>query len=252
MGILTEIKPQEQVADLSRKVIGVYGPAGIGKSTLASCFPDVIFAATEAGLSHLENVSKVNITSWDEPLKKQEDGTVFGGFLPFCAEIAGGTHPYKVVCIDTFDNLTKLCTEYKCKELGIDDISDYKKFGAYHLVTEELHRVIRKLSLSKYGLILVSHVKYEEKESKTKKWEKATISVSGKNRDVMLDICDPLLFMDSEMKGDQEVGIIRTKPSMYWEAKDKIQALPDAIEYPLNNPKVAYDKIVAAFGKKGE
>ena len=86
--------------------------------------------------------------------------------------------------------------------------------------------------------------------SKTKEWNRATISVSGKNRGVMFDICDPLLFMDSEMKGDDEIGVIRTKPSIFHEAKDKAQVLPSDIEYPLNDTKVAFDVISKAFGGK--
>jgi len=223
-----------KVNDLSEKVTGIYGRAGIGKSTLASMWEDVYFTATEAGLFHLSDVKKVNVTSWKQ-------------FLEICKEFVAGGHKYKTLAIDTWDNLCDLCRENKCAELNIDDIGDYKKFGAHHLVTQELQRVITKLSLTEYGLILISHYKEEERTSKTKKWNRATISASGKNKDIMLNICDPLLFMDSEMKGDEEVGIIRTKPSIYWEAKDKGQVLPDSIEYPLNDTKVAYEVIRKAF-----
>ena len=168
-------------------------------------------------------------------------------FLQFCKEFYSGGHKYKTLCIDTYDNLCKLCTEWKCKELGIEDISDYKKFGAYHLVTEELSRIIRKLSQSDYGLILISHYHEEEMSSKTKSWKRATISVSGKNRAVMLDICDPLLFMDSQMKGEEEIGIIRTKPSIYWEAKDKARVLPESIEFQPDKPETVYETIHKAF-----
>ena len=215
------------------------------KSKLASLFNDVIFAATEAGLGHL-SVDKVNITSWNFPLEKKNN-IIVGGFLPFCAELMNGNSKYKTVAIDTFENLAQLCTEWKCEELNIKDISDYKKFGAYHLVTEELNRVIRKLSQSPYGLILISHFKQEEIETKTRKIPRATISIGGKNRDVMLNICDLLLYMDSKIVGDNEIGIIRTKPSIYYEAKDKLQVLPEEIEYPLDKPDVAYREIVKYF-----
>jgi len=233
MSLINNI-PEEKITDLSSKVIGIYGRAGLGKTTLASQFDGVYFAETESGLSHLENINKTTITS-------------YGIFLELCKEFCEGKHDFKTMCIDNFDELCKICTEWKCKELGIEDIASYKKFGAYHLVTQELSRVIRKLSLSKFGLILTSHYVEDEMTSKTKSWKRATISVPGKNKSIMLDICDPLLFMDSEMKGEEEIGIIRTKPSIYWEAKDKAKLLPESIEYPLSQTAVAYEKIMECY-----
>lgn len=237
--MLIPTEPQQKILDLSSKVIGIYGRAGIGKSTLANCFDGVLFAATEAGLSHLDNVYKVDVPNYDT-------------FLNLCKEFVTTEHGYKTLCIDTFDNLVKLCTEWLCGKLKIDDISSYKKFGAYHLVTQELHRIIAKLSLMPYGLILTSHYMEEEMNSPTASWKRSTISISGKNKPIMLDICDPLLFMDSKMEGDKEVGVIKTKPSIYWEAKDKSTLLPDEIIYDLGKPKEAFDIIFNSYNSKKE
>lgn len=226
----------KRVTDLSSKTVGVYGRAGIGKSTFANCFDGVLFAQTEAGLSHLD-VHKTIITSYQQ-------------FLDLCKEFATTEHKFKTLAIDTYDNLVKLCTEHYCKELGIDDISSYKKYGAYHIVTAELSRILTKMSLLPYGLILISHYSEEEMNSKTKSWKRATISIGGKNKGVMLDICDPLFFMDSKMKGDEEIGIIRTKPSIYWEAKEKSKLLPEEIEYDLAHPEKAYEIIKVAYSGK--
>ena len=236
MSSLINVQPNKRVLSLSGRVVGVYGRAGIGKSTLASMFDGVYFCATEAGLAHIDGVYKTNVTTWAE-------------FLYFCKEFTETEHKFKTLCIDTFDNLCQLCTENKCKELDIDEIADYKKFGAYHLVTQDLQRVITKLSLQNFGLILTSHYKEEEMTSKTQKWNRATISVTGRNKDIMLNICDPLLFMDSKMEGDKEVGVIRTKPSIYWEAKDKSQALPEEIIYPVADIRKAHEIIKKAFSE---
>ncbi len=237
MGLIPKEITKKEI-NLSNKVVGIYGRAGVGKSTLASCFDGVLFAATEAGLSHMD-VAKVNITSYET-------------FLELCKEFATTDHGYKTLCIDTYDNLVKLCSEKVCKDLGIDEIGGYKKFGAYHIVTAELHRILNKMSHLPYGLILVSHYTEEEMNSKTKSWKRATISIGGKNKGIMLDICDPLLFMDSKMKGDEEVGVIRTKPSIYWEAKDKGKGLPEEIEYNLADPEGSFKIIHEAYGKGEE
>ena len=235
MGLIPKEVTKKEI-NLSNKVVGIYGRAGIGKSTLANCFDGVLFAATEAGLSHMD-VAKVNITSYDQ-------------FLELCKEFATTDHGYKTLCIDTYDNLVKLCTDKVCKDLDIEDIGSYKKFGAYHMVTAELHRILNKMSHLSYGIILVSHYAEEEMTSKTKQWKRATISIGGKNKNIMLDICDPLLFMDSKMKGEEEIGVIHTKPSIYWEAKDKSKVLENEIEYDISKPEHAYNVIKKAFTKK--
>lgn len=245
MSLLKEVETNEPITDLSRKTVGIYGRGGIGKSTLASFFEGAFFAATESGIGHL-SVPNCIVTHYSAPLTKKH-GNLVGGFKELCNEFLKGDHPYKTLVIDTFDNLCKICTEWQCNELGIPDIGSYKKFGAYHLVTAELSRVIKILSDSPYGLVLISHVTQEEIETPTKKYNHNTISSSGKNKPVMIDICDPLLFMDSRIKGDQEVGVIRTKPSIYWEAKDKLKVLPSEIVYPLDQPEKAYQLIESKF-----
>jgi len=61
----------------SRPTIVIYGTAGIGKSTLASEFPNAVFADFENGLKWLDIKNKTVISSWED-------------FLAFCAKLAGG------------------------------------------------------------------------------------------------------------------------------------------------------------------
>jgi len=251
MSLLPTNKSKSEL-NLTTRTIGIFGAAGIGKSTLASFFDSVIFGATEAGLSDL-NVSKCIIPTYNNglPIKSVDESTSIGSFIPFCSAMMTEKHDFKSICIDTYDNLTRICTDWKAAELNVDDISEYKKFGAYHMVTDELHKTIKKLSDSKFGLIMISHVKYVERKTPTDKWEKAVPSVGGKNLDVMVDICDIILFMDIEMRGDKEIGVIKTKPSKYWLAKDKTKLLPEFIEYPLAEPEKAYDVIYQSFKNGG-
>ncbi len=117
------------------------------------------------------------------------------------------------------------------------------------MVTTELNRALVKLSNLDYGLVIVSHSKQEEIETKTKKYNRWTIDVGGKNQNIILNMQDIILFMDSEVKDGEEVGMVRTKPSLYYEAGDKSALLPDNIQYPLDNPCVAFDTILNALNK---
>jgi hypothetical protein len=217
---------------LDKQVILIYGRAKIGKSTLCSKFENALFLATEPGLNKLE-VYSILINSWEK-------------FLEACREIAEGKHAFKTIVVDTVDNLVILCADYICRQHNINHAADLPHGKGWHFVTSELTRAITKLSLLPYGLIMTSHCDMEEIETKTKKYNRWTISVSGKNRGVFLNMADIILFVDSEMDKDgNERRLIRTKPSLYWEAGDRNNLLPETI--PLS-----YNELVKYFNVKQE
>lgn len=228
------IAKSQKETSLNKQVILIYGRAKIGKSTLCSYFDNALFLATEPGLNHLE-VFKVNINSWES-------------FLSACGEVAQGKHQFKTIIIDTIDNLITYCADYICRENKIEHPADMPHGRGWSLVTYELTRAMVKLYGLGYGVVIVSHVKLEEVETKVKKYSRATIDVGGKNQNIILNGMEIILYMDSEMKDGIETGVVRTKPSLYYDAGDKSNLLPENIYYPLNNPKVAFDVINKAFG----
>jgi len=231
MGILPTNKIGK-ITDLSKQVIMLYGRSKIGKSTFCSNFENALFIATEPGLNHLE-VFKVNVNSWET-------------FLTACKELAEGKHQFKNVVIDTVDKLVVYCSDHICKENGINHPSELPHGKGWSLVTTELNRAITKLASLPYGLVMVSHCDQEEIETKTKKYNRWTISVSGKNRGIFLDMADLILFIDSEVDRDGvEKRVIRTKPSMNYDAGDRSSLLPEVL--PLD-----FKKFSEYFTKKGE
>ena len=235
---LLPTEKSERNTNLSDQIILVYGRAGIGKSTLCAQFPNALFLATEPGLNHLE-VFKTNITSWKS-------------FMVACAEIAKGEHKFKTIVIDTIDRLIPLCQNYIEEENEVDYIGNLPMGKGWFLVTQELSRTLVKLASLPYGLVLVSHSKQEEIETKTAKFNRFTIDIGGKNQNAILNLMDIALFMDSEMRSGEEVSVVRTKPSLYWEAKDKSKLLPDKIDFPPDKPEVAYKVIATAFKNEKE
>ena len=213
---LTKIEKSQKVIDISKQVILVYGRAKIGKSTFCSQFDKPLFLATEPGLNNLE-VYKININNWEI-------------FLDACKSIAEGKHDFKTIVIDTIDNLVTYCSAYICSQHNVNHPADLPHGKGWHFVTSELTRVISKLSMLGYGLIMTSHCDMDEVETKTKKYNRWTISISGKNRGLFLNLADIILFIDSEMDKDgNEKRLIRTKPSMYWEAGDRLARLPETV-----------------------
>jgi hypothetical protein len=236
MSLLPQSK-SEINQSLLQQIILLYGRPKIGKSTFCSFFPSGLFIQTEPGLAHL-SVNKVAIRSWNE-------------FLEVGAEIANGKHSFGPIIIDTVDQLITFANDHICTENHIEYIGDMPHGRGWAIVTEMIKQKLTKLASLGYGLIMVSHCDQVEIETKVKKFNRWTVNLGGKNREFILAFPELILFMDSEMRGSEEIGIVRTKPSLFWEAGDKSKLLPESIEFPLSKPEVAYNKIVESFNKKG-
>ena len=210
--------------DLSKQVLLVHGRPKIGKSTLCSqLFPNALFIATESGLNFLE-VYKTNVTSW-------------GKFLEVCGELAKSNGRYSPVIIDTIDSLVVYCVEFVCAREKINHPSDYEYGKGWSMVTKELQRVLSKLCAMGHGLVLVGHTKTEEVKTKTKAYNRETISITGENRRIVLALADLILYIDSETEeGGGEKRVIRTKTSLYFEAGDRSNLLPSVL--PLDAKEV--------------
>jgi hypothetical protein len=210
--------PKQELADLT---LLAYGPSKIGKSTWASGAEGALFLATEPGLNSLE-VFQTPIATWED-------------LLAACAEIAEGKHPFKTIIVDTVDNAYKLCTEYICAKFKIEHESDLGYGKGWALVNNEFQRVLTKLAFLPYGLFLISHSQEKEIETRTGKYTRIVPTLPDKARKIVLGMVDLILFCDLEVSTDGSGKttvrrVMRTKPSLHYEAGDRTGRLPETIE----------------------
>lgn len=210
--------PKMSLTDLT---VLVYGPSKIGKSTWCASAEGAVFLATEAGLNSLE-VFQAPIGSWDE-------------LLAACKEIAEGQHAFKTVVLDTVDNAYRMCAEHVCQKNKVEHESDLGYGKGYALINNEFHRVLTKLSLLPYGLFLISHSQERELETRTGKLTRVVPTLPDKARKIVLGMVDVILYCDLEVTADAEGKrvsrrVVRTKPSMHYEAGDRTGRLPEVID----------------------
>jgi hypothetical protein len=220
--------PKPNLADLTALT---YGPTKIGKSTWCSHAESALFLSTEPGLNSLE-VFQIPIRSWDE-------------LLTVCGEIAEGNHKFKTVILDTVDNAYRMCAEHVCRKFKVEHESDLGFGKGYALANNEFQRVLNKLAFMPCGLYLISHSQEIEIETRTGKYTKTVPTLPEKARKIVLGLVDMVLYCDIEMTSGSDGKMVarrvmRTKPSLNYEAGDRTGRLPEVID-------LDYAKFVEAF-----
>lgn len=218
----------EPSADPMQYSILMYGPTKVGKSTFASQAESAVFLATEPGLNAL-SVFKVDIDSWET-------------FLTACAELAKQKHEFRTIVVDTVDNAYEMCLEYVCKGLTGKDgqpVSHPADLGygkGWSAVNAEFKRVLTKLAMMQQGLILISHSKVQEVETRTEKYDKIMPTTGAAK--IVLGLMDMVLMVEVESikteSGVEHRRIIHTKPTSEYDAGDRTGRLP--AELPLDYP----------------
>ncbi len=154
------------------KTTVIYGPPGVGKSTLASEWGDVLFFDTEGGLSDL-SVYKLPCGGWLD-------------FLEACAAAASEPERFDCYCVDTVDMLLRHCRGYVNKGLGIVHESDLEWGKGWDAVRTEFIRPLAKLAaILDKGLILISHSKDVEIKTRNEVYNKAIPTLTGGSRDAV-------------------------------------------------------------------
>ena len=159
---LLSLEPQRISRDLKGKYILLYGLPGVGKTSLASEFKNVLIAGFEMGTNALNNVYVQPIKTWKDwrDMVKQ-----------LCTKDAL-KDKFDSIAIDTADFAWDLCVKWICSQNGVENLGDIPWGGGYDLAKKEYTQTFRDLTYSGYGLVFISHS--TEKVYKNEKGEDYT------------------------------------------------------------------------------
>lgn len=110
----------------------IYGPEGVGKTTLASKFPNPLFLDVEKGSSFLD-VDRIQIDTYDELTRTIE-------------ALLDDPHGYKTIVIDTIDWVEQRMAEQLCIRHKIDSIEDFGYGKGYTQLAESMFRFLNVLN----------------------------------------------------------------------------------------------------------
>ncbi|MGG1878163.1 ATP-binding protein [Paenibacillus cisolokensis] len=229
----------------AQKVV-LYGPEGIGKSSLAAQFPNPVFIDTEGSTKQL-NVQRLPKPSSWEMLKQQVQWVKHEGQDRF------GT-----LIIDTVDWAEMLCVESVCASHNKNGVEDFGYGKGYIYVAEEIGRFLNLLSdVVEAGIhvVLTAHaqiIKFEQPDEMgayDRYQLKLGAKTGSRTAPLVKEWADIVLFLnyktysvatDKDGKKNKAQGGARTMYTTHhpaWDAKNR-HGLPD--ELPLDYSRIAH------------
>lgn len=220
---------------LEEKTVLLYGPAGIGKSTLASQWGGGSFfffdCAGELGDLEVYRGAVTGWTSFREWGAAYVTGQASGQF--------GGC------VIDTADALGMMASDSIRSKHGILHESDLEWGKGWDQLKRTFITALAKLQVTKGGVVLVSHSKEIEIKTRSEVYNRQVPTLTGGVREACVNTADLVLLLDWDDNGDNRV--IHTKPGKYHEAKERGQQprLPAEIVWPTGTN--GWDVLKAAW-----
>lgn len=218
----------------------IYGPEGIGKSTLASKFPDALFIDTEGSTKHMDVARLPNPTS-------------FAMLVKAVKYVVDNPGVCKTLVIDTADWAETLCIDDFCASKQIKGIEDIGYGKGYIYIAEEFGRLLNLLNdvIDKgVNAVLTAHAtmrKFEQPDElgAYDRWE---LKLQKKIAPMVKEWADMVLFANyktlvvnvdsqgaSKGKNKAQGGkrVMYTTHHVAWDAKNRF-GLPEELDFSFD------------------
>ena len=216
--------------ETAKKVV-IYGPEGIGKSTLASHFPDAVFIDTEGSTKELDVARYPTPTSWRDIITDVKDTVK--------------ERPCHTIVIDTADWAEQLCSKAVCEKLNVGGIEDVGYGKGYTYLAEMFGTFLKDCDeLIKVGInvVFTAHAQMRKFEQPDEmgaydRWE---MKLNKKTAALLKEWADMVLFCnykntvitDQNTKSKKATGGTRkmfTTHHPCWDAKNRY-GLPEVMD----------------------
>ena len=214
----------------------IYGPEGIGKSTLASKFPDPVYIDTEGSTVHMDVARFPAPSSWTMLLQE-------------VAEVKKDPSVCKTLVIDTLDWAEKLCITHVLAANKWTSIEAPGYGKGYVVVKEEFGKLLNALTEvieAGVNVVMTAHAQMRKFEQPDElgaydRWE---LKLSKHNSPLVKEWADMILFcnyktmvvnVDNQgaQKGKNKAQggrrVMHTQHHPCWDAKNRF-GLPDELD----------------------
>lgn len=240
MSFLNNIKPHKVVADAFNYKYVIAGRPKAGKTSLIhgivkekydGDLSKLLLVAFEKGYNALDGIYAQDIDEWTD-------------FQELVDELVENKEeiPFKILAFDTVDVMGKLATEYVIRTQSRKDgkrytaINDLAYGKGYELLEREMGDQIAKLDKAGFSLFFLTHDKDRQFETREGlKYDKTTLSLGGRVRDLILNMVDFIVFI--ELSKELVKGVAEDRRYIYFrgdsglEAGSRFKHVPNRIEY---------------------
>ena len=208
----------------------VYGPEGIGKSTLASQMPEPLFIDVEDGSGHLYVRRFPTPATWDLLINE-------------CMAVAEQPEDVRTLVIDTLDAAERLCHAHICAKHKKPSVESWGYGKGYVIAAEEFEKLFDVLDMcigKGVNVMVVAHatMRKVERPDESGAYDRFEVKLNKHIASKAKEWSDAVLFVDYETfvsvddsgKGHASGGkrVIRTSHSVSWDAKNR-WGLPDKL-----------------------
>ena len=233
-------KPHRVVADAFNYKYCIAGRPKSGKTSLVygivkekydGDLSKLLLIAFESGYNALNGIYAEDMNEWEDFIELVDDLIAEKDEVPF-----------KIIAIDTVDEMAKMATKYVLKTQSRKDNKRYTaindlSFGkGYELLDNTIAEQLSRLDKAGYNAIYLTHDKDKQFETREGlKYDKTTLSLSGRVRDLILNSVDFICFV--ELTKELEKGQMIDKRHIYFrgdsglEAGSRFKHVPNRIEY---------------------
>jgi hypothetical protein len=204
----------------------IFGEPKIGKTTLLAQMENALILDTENGTGFVD--------AFVMPVPD------YPSFLTACKEVIELPHDHSPICIDTLDNVVRLCAAEICRQNGVKDLADLPYGKGYSQLGNRLIQLLTRLASLGRGLWMTAHVKEIDVDVPGfGKALRAEPSLPGGVSRQLLAFCDFAFYLHAVEEPGPDGGppivrrVLETKPSRRWIAGDRTGRLPGRLSCDL-------------------
>ena len=212
-------KTKRKPLAVNPKILLLYGPPKVGKTTVLSQLNDCLVIDTEEGCHMLEG--------YFHGVDNKEK------LLEFYKDASEG-HDYKVFALDTIDKVVEWTTKEVVSECQVDDIADLPYGKGYGMVRERTMNNIRKLQSLCPQTIIVGHRKTAAAVDNSTAVDPETLDLSGKLRNQIMAQSDAIGYM---FRDDEDKLMVSFKAAHAVEAGSRCEHLKGKV-FPFDWKKI--------------
>jgi hypothetical protein len=215
-----------------QKVV-IYGPEGVGKTTLAASFPSPLFIDTEASTKQLD-VARITAKTWaeiEEPFTK-----------------AASLSEFSTLVLDTVDWAARILQARVCVDHKKASIEDFGFGKGYTLVAEEFTKFLNlctKATECGKTIVFLAHSHVKRYDSPEASYDRYELKMHKQIAHLLMEAADAVLFANYRTTITEEsngktraVGgkerVLYTSHTAAWDAKNR-HNLPERIGMEIGN-----------------